>query len=268
MALLALVGRAAGDTGMIRLAASGVADYMRQYPRLRVEHSQTADLAKLLMAAAAIYRATSDPRHLEYLKTLVGFLAEIQDETGGIPERDLHQRRARFVRRNEQYGQMEASVYVDNANRITDQLYSSGFVAIALHMALKTGGAPNAGPVLERLLDYLVTIQVESSNPQTDGAWLRAYDMGLHEYFGSNGDAGWGAYCIETGWMVALNMIALAWHLTDFDPFEAPAREVGLPAIYATEQAEHARVEQVWKRTTPLPPKAFKPGTVADPEAN
>ena len=30
---------------------------------------------------------------------------------------------------------------------------------------------------------------------------MRAYDMDIDEYYGLDKDKGWGAYCIETGWM-------------------------------------------------------------------
>ena len=34
-----------------------------------------------------------------------------------------------------------------------------------------------------------------------DGTWLRAFDYGRWDYWASNADAGWGAWCVETGWV-------------------------------------------------------------------
>ena len=42
---------------------------------------------------------------------------------------------------------------------------------------------------------------VRGGSPEFDGAWMRAYDMDIDEYYGFDKDKGWGAYCIETGWM-------------------------------------------------------------------
>jgi hypothetical protein len=33
---------------------------------------------------------------------------------------------------------------------------------------------------------------------------MRAYDLSLGEYFGNNGDTGWGPYCMESGWTNAM----------------------------------------------------------------
>jgi len=34
-----------------------------------------------------------------------------------------------------------------------------------------------------------------------DGAWFRAFDYGKWDYWASNSDAGWGAWCTLTGWI-------------------------------------------------------------------
>ncbi|MCX6927888.1 MAG: hypothetical protein NT154_32470 [Verrucomicrobia bacterium] len=34
-----------------------------------------------------------------------------------------------------------------------------------------------------------------------DGAWYRGFDFQKWEYWGSDGDVGWGVWCIETGWI-------------------------------------------------------------------
>ena len=63
-------------------------------------------------------------------------------------------------------------------------------------------------------MDYLIRIQVENtSKPSIDGGWMRGFDYGLWEYYGSNADESWTAYCMETGWMNAIIDIALSLYL-------------------------------------------------------
>jgi len=48
----------------------------------------------------------------------------------------------------------------------------------------------------------LTRIQVQSSkHKDMDGAWFRAFDYGKWDYWASNSDAGWGAWCTLTGWI-------------------------------------------------------------------
>ncbi|MGN6353128.1 MAG: hypothetical protein ACTHLB_07040, partial [Parafilimonas sp.] len=45
-------------------------------------------------------------------------------------------------------------------------------------------------------------IQVQSTkHNDLDGAWFRAFDYGRWDYWASNSDAGWGAWCTLTGWI-------------------------------------------------------------------
>ena len=51
------------------------------------------------------------------------------------------------------------------------------------------------------LAEFLCRIQIRSEkHPELDGGWFRAFDFKRWEYWASNGDAGWGAWSIETGW--------------------------------------------------------------------
>ncbi len=53
----------------------------------------------------------------------------------------------------------------------------------------------------DKLAEFLCRIQVVSnSHPEVDGGWMRAFDFGRYEHWGSNADSGWGAWAIETGW--------------------------------------------------------------------
>ena len=51
------------------------------------------------------------------------------------------------------------------------------------------------------LSDYHVRIQqICEKYPEYNGVWYRGFDFEKWETYGSDGDAGWGIWCIETGW--------------------------------------------------------------------
>jgi hypothetical protein len=54
----------------------------------------------------------------------------------------------------------------------------------------------------DRLAAFLCRIPIRSERrPELDGAWFRAFDFGRWDYWASNADAGWGAWCVEMGWV-------------------------------------------------------------------
>jgi hypothetical protein len=71
-----------------------------------------------------------------------------------------------------------------------------------------------------RVADSLVRIQAESPDPTMDGGWMRGFDYALWEYYGSNADQFWTAYCLETGRSNAIIDIALALYQLDDSFFE------------------------------------------------
>ncbi|MGD1104697.1 MAG: hypothetical protein ABSA59_21850, partial [Terriglobia bacterium] len=52
--------------------------------------------------------------------------------------------------------------------------------------------------------EFLCRIQASSSvHPELDGAWFRAFDFKIWDYWASNSDWGWGVWSTETGWTQA-----------------------------------------------------------------
>ena len=103
----------------------------------------------------------------------------------------------------------EASVgFGDGSDHIADLLYCNNIVFKALSVVMKLPAEKRAGIDMEKakklydgLRGFLMKTQIASKDPKFDGAWMRAYDMDIDEYYGLDKDKGWGAYCIETGWM-------------------------------------------------------------------
>ena len=53
----------------------------------------------------------------------------------------------------------------------------------------------------DKLAEFLCRVQIKSEKqPELVGGWFRAFDIKNWEYWASNTDAGWGAWCIESGW--------------------------------------------------------------------
>ena len=93
-------------------------------------------------------------------------------------------------------------------DHIADLLYCNNIVFKALSVVMKFPAEKRAGVDMakaKKLYDglhaFLMKTQIASEDPLFDGAWMRAYDMDTDEYYGLDKDKGWGAYCIETGWM-------------------------------------------------------------------
>ena len=103
----------------------------------------------------------------------------------------------------------EASVgFGDGSDHIADLLYCNNILFNALSVVMKLPPERSAGVdagkarrLYAGLRDFLMKTQISSADPKFDGAWMRAYDMDIDEYYGLDKDKGWGAYCIETGWM-------------------------------------------------------------------
>jgi hypothetical protein len=120
----------------------------------------------------------------------------------------------------------------DQSETVSDQLYTTSFAAMNYWIAYKATGEASYLEDYFRVADYLVRIQVESPNERIDGGWMRGFDYSLWEYYGSNADQSWTAYCMETGWTNAIIDVALALYLLEDTfyeprPVAAPERQSG-----------------------------------------
>jgi hypothetical protein len=161
--------------------------------------------ARILLPLAWLVRVNDTPEHRAWLRTAVdGLLAQqlpcgaIREELGS-PEKGAMPPPAS----NEQYGGGEASLIQQNGDPVSDQLYTTNFAFLGLHEAAAVGDSASR-EAEEKLAEYLCRIQVRSElQPSLDGGWFRAFDFKRWEPWGSNADAGWGAWSIESGWTQA-----------------------------------------------------------------
>ncbi len=135
----------------------------------------------------------------EPINHILAFFADIQDECGGIRECAIRL----------DANHIEAGIAIgDGSDNIADMLYCNNFVLIALSILRKlpedrvrTVNMELAQRMYRKLREFILRIQIQSSDPKLDGGWMRAFDMKLNEYYGLNKDMAWGAYCIMSGWI-------------------------------------------------------------------
>ncbi len=162
--------------------------------------------ARMLLPLAWLVRVEDTPQHRAWLKRMATEMLAGQVACGAIREE--------FGRpglgtipppsSNAAYGKGEAPIIQQNGDPVCDLLYTGGFAFLGLHEAAAATGERLYADGEEKLAKFLCRIQVRSeAHRELDGAWFRAFDFERWEYFGSNADVGWGAWCIETGWKQA-----------------------------------------------------------------
>lgn len=173
--------------------------------------NDVTELARILLPLAWQLRLEPSDRFRGWLTDVVDALLSRQDPSGGIGEIeaggiDLFQ----VARTNEEYGTTEEPIIFATGDPASDQLYSSGFALLGLYEAAAVLDDHRVTEAADRLADYLIRIQLRSDRPDLDGSWFRSFDFRRWDFWGSSGDAGWGAWCLELGWAPAWGVTALA----------------------------------------------------------
>ncbi|MCE5278361.1 MAG: hypothetical protein ABFD92_01305 [Planctomycetaceae bacterium] len=151
---------------------------------------------RMLLPLAWLVRVADTPEHRRWLDTIKEYVLVAQQPCGAIPQRIIHATTA-----NDQYGTGECALVQHNGDPCTDLLYATNFAFIGLHEAAAATGDPELKRAEDRLADFLVRIQIRSEmRGELDGAWYRGFDYDKWDYWGSDGDIGWGVWSIETGW--------------------------------------------------------------------
>ncbi|MHB0999175.1 MAG: hypothetical protein ACYC27_08005 [Armatimonadota bacterium] len=160
--------------------------------------------ARMLLCLAWLVRVDDTPEHRGWLRRVADDLLTTQDSCGALQERinDSGGGGHYFApQSNEAYGTSETPLIQQNGDPASDQLYTTGFALLGLHEGYAATGDPVLKEAEDKLADFLCRIQVRSEMyPYLSGAWFRAFDYKRWEYWASSGDAGWGAWSIESGW--------------------------------------------------------------------
>ncbi|NQT52669.1 discoidin domain-containing protein [bacterium] len=162
--------------------------------------------ARMLLPLTWLVRVDDTPEHRAWLRQMATAMLADQVACGAIREAFGRPGQGTIPppASNADYGKHEAPIIQENGDPVCDLLYTGAFALLGLHEAAAATGDPLYRKAEDRLAAFLCRIQVRSqAHPELDGAWFRAFDFKRWEYFGSNADAGWGAWCIETGWKQA-----------------------------------------------------------------
>ena len=160
--------------------------------------------ARMILPLAWLARIEPTEQHLNWLNFMIDEVLKNQVECGAIRE-ELGEPSTGWYNKtksNEEYGKFEAPLIHDNGDPVADMLYTSNFAFFALNEAAAVTGKPEHQVAVQKLSDFLTRIQVRSEKfKSVDGAWFRAFNYEEWDYWASNADAGWGAWCTLTGWI-------------------------------------------------------------------
>jgi hypothetical protein len=165
--------------------------------------SMQTQRARMILPLAWLVRVEDTPEHRQWLDKMVDEIMKYQDESGAIQE-ELGKGKGMFkaLKSNNDYGTDEGSLIFRNGEKISCMLYTCNFAIFSLNEAAAATGNPKYTKAVNKLSDFLTRIQVQSDkHKDVDGSWFRAFDYGKWDYWASNSDAGWGAWCTLTGWI-------------------------------------------------------------------
>jgi len=174
------------------------------------------DRMRMILPLAWLIRVDDTIEHRQWLRMIVEDLGQ-DEKTGAIPDRTEPETTKfggghfKTPKSNKEYGASEAPIIQSDGDPITDLLYAINFAFSGLREAAAATGDSYYKAKEDKLAKFLCRVQIRSEvHPELDGAWFRALDYNRWEYWGSNADAGWGAWCIETGWKQSWITITLA----------------------------------------------------------
>ena len=193
-----------GDELFLEKAEKGISILMNNYPdKLIWTNGLAQEKARMLLPLSWLVQVRNTAENRNMLLTVVNDILKLQDESGAIREElgSIVMGKYPPPQSNEAYGTNEASLIAQNGDPVSDLLYTTNFAFLGLHEASYVLNDPEVEEAVDRLAEFLCRIQVKSEkHPEIHGGWMRAFDYEKFEHWGSNADAGWGAWAIESGW--------------------------------------------------------------------
>ena len=194
-----------GDELFYTRAENAIRKTMESYPdNWNWTNGMSQEIARMILPLAWLVRVKDTPEHRQWLHLMVSDLIALQQPCGAIREQLGRAGKGMYPppASNQDYGGTEASLIQQNGDPVCDLLYTTNFAFLGLHEAFAATGEPVYRQAEDKLARFLCRIQVSSrSHPELDGTWFRAFDFQRWEHWGSDADAGWGAWCAMTGWI-------------------------------------------------------------------
>ena len=203
-AVLLLAYRITGKAEYLGTATAGLTTIMSAYPNTVRETSETEEMARLSLPLAILYGVTKEPEHKAWLDRVATDLEEHRHPSGGYAEWDTGYTAA--CARNHKG---ECALLAENGDPVADLLYTNNWLPLAFSYAYMVTAEQKYYDRWASVASFLASSQMYSAIPHLDGAWARAFDLDRCENFGIPYDAGWGPYCIESGWTVGEILMGL-----------------------------------------------------------
>ncbi len=182
---------------LLERARTGCRMMMAAYPNWRLEANRVeTERCRMLLPLAWLVRVDDTPEHRQWLDTIARYVINLQDGSGAIPQIPGH-----VVASNEDFGTGECALTHAAGDPATDALYAVNFAFVGMYEAAAATGNPDYAKSAERMADFFIRTQTRSeTHPELDGTWYRSFDFKKWDYWGSDGDAGWGVWTNEIGW--------------------------------------------------------------------
>lgn len=151
---------------------------------------------RMLLPLSWLLRIEKKSEYLDWLYMVIECVLASQHASGAIRHRIIKE-----ATDNSQYGTGECALIQSNGDPVADLLYATNFALVGLHEAAAVTGDLEIKQAEDKLADFLVRVQTQSeTHPELSGAWYRGFDFKRWDYWGSDGDVGWGIWAMETGW--------------------------------------------------------------------
>ncbi|GGG17237.1 hypothetical protein [Paenibacillus abyssi] len=201
-----------GENAYLETAVTGARTLLARRDEFKFMYSRTSGLTRLLLPLGFLAGHDHTGELEAGLRQTVEYLTAHQHSLGGIEEADNPD--------PERFGQEDAGVYIANGEGIADQLYTNNFLVMNSWEAWRATGNPQYKQLHDEVAAFMQHIQIRSADGRYNGGWMRAFDLNKAEYFGNNGDTGWGPYCMESGWTNAITSAGLLLALLDESVFD------------------------------------------------
>jgi hypothetical protein len=201
-----------GKQEFVDTALKGSLYLASRMDNLSFMYSRTSGYSRFVLPLGFLGRFDESGGALSTLERIVQYLLSHQSSSGGIEEADNPD--------PDRFGKEDAGVFIHNGEGIADQLYTNNFLLMNIWEAWKATGYTRYKALYDDLSSYICHIQIHSSDVRYHGGWMRAYDLNKEEYFGNNGDTGWGPYCMESGWTQAVTSSGLLLGLLNTSLFD------------------------------------------------
>ncbi len=205
LAALLLAHKLTGNAEFRAIGVKGMETIMSFYPNTIREHSETQELCRLVLPLAYLFWVTREERHKQWLYQATEDLQRFRHSSGAYLEWDTGYQSARFGQSGD-----ECSLLTKNGDPVADLLYSLNWLPMAFAQAYLVTGDRYFQVLWEDTAQFMVSVQIHSSNKQINGGWARALDVSLMEVFALPNDLGWGPWAIESGWTVGEILSGLA----------------------------------------------------------